>query len=337
MERDNTHSAPLKIPAYRMRISPSTHVSITLTSFTPFSPAPVDDILLSKAVNMASLVRTSSHGAQTPNIDDHRASTNTFGYVEGENDVQHDRRVVDQLRLDISTLQTNSARELQAVKTDMAVRFAEVNGTLVQHSKDLSTVKTTVESLQTSVEGLKKQGDKHEALIHSLHTMMERQEEMMKRQQESLDSHSRILKLLASRADVDILEDLPALQATGSAVALPEVVVTHTPTSSVSSTEPQFRASTPPSPPSRAGPSTLPVPFSQTAPSYRLSEENVLLSLPNVLRLRTQSEPDVREALGAREGRETFRPLEADRRPEVKKGFRDVAKLFRKTFSNKSG
>ena len=248
--------------------------------------------------------------------------------------------MVDQLRLDISTLQTNSAQELQAVKTDMVVRFGEVNGTLTQHNKDLSTVKTTVESLQTSVEGLKKQGDKHEALIHSLHTMMERQgkmmerqEEMMKRQQESLDSHSRILKLLASRADVDISEeDLPALQATGSAVALPEVVVTHTPTSSVSSTEPQFRASTPPSPPSRAGPSTLPVPSSQFGPSSRLSKKHSFLSLPHVARLRAQSEPDVREALEAREVHETFRLLEADHRPEVKKGLRDVVRLFRKAF-----
>ena len=82
MERDNTYSALLKVPAYRMRISPSTHVSITLTSFTPFSPAPVDDILLSKAVNMASLVRTSSHGAQTPIIDDHRACK-SISHVHG--------------------------------------------------------------------------------------------------------------------------------------------------------------------------------------------------------------------------------------------------------------
>ncbi|ETW78572.1 hypothetical protein HETIRDRAFT_103972 [Heterobasidion irregulare TC 32-1] len=115
----------------------------------------------------------------------------------------------------------------------------------------------------------------------------------------------------------------------------PEVIVTHTPTSSVSSTEPQFRASTPPSPPSRAGSSTLPVPFSQTDPYYRLYKADLLLYRPKVVRLRAQSEPDVREALEAREAhevRETFRLLEADHRPEVKKVLRDVVRLLGKVF-----
>ena len=53
-----------KSPTYRVRISPSTLLSLSLSSFSSFSPSTSsDDILISKALNMASLRSYGSHSS----------------------------------------------------------------------------------------------------------------------------------------------------------------------------------------------------------------------------------------------------------------------------------
>ena len=190
------------------------------------------------------------------------------------------------------------------VKKDMNSKFDEVKKDM---NSKFDTIHNEIEAVKTDMDA---QGKKH---------------------MEMLVLQQKVLLSLAEKAGIDTSEDYKALQAAGSIVALPEVVVTHTPTSSVSSREPQFRAFTPPSL-SGAGPSTLPDPFPQIAPSSRLSKKHSFLSLPHIARLRAQSEPDVREAFEALEVHETFRLLEADHRPEVKKGLRDVIRAFKRGF-----
>lgn len=254
-----------KSPTYRVRISPSTLISLSFSSFSSFSPSTSsDDILISKALNMASLRSYGSHSSlpqatsNLPSVAQAASSThssldgvsvsNTFG-VDNDTQSQHVIRARMTLKADIDKLRDESTRRLDTIETDIE----SIRLTLHQHDDKFTSIEKRLTSIETRLTSI-------EETSRSQYDTIQKQMSGFQKQMSGLSDTLEAISLhLNMRTSVD---NLPSSQITDDAAnavtqLIPQISRSSPPWEPIQFSRDHIRApSDPPSP----GPSTRRLP-----------------------------------------------------------------------------
>ncbi|ETW82362.1 hypothetical protein HETIRDRAFT_444393 [Heterobasidion irregulare TC 32-1] len=271
-----------KSPTYRVRISPSTLLSLSFSSFSSFSPSTSsDDILISKALNMATLRSYGSHSSlpqatsNLPSVAQAASSThssldgvsvsNTFG-VDNDTPSQHITRARMTLKEDIDKLRDESTRRLNTIETDIE----SIRLTLDQHDEKFTSIETRLTSVETRLTSVETRLTSVETRLTSIETRLTSIEQTSQLRYDTIqkqisglsDSLEAISLHLKMRTSVD---NLPSSQITDNTTnaatqLIPQISRSSPPWEPIQISRDHIRApSDPPSP----GPSTRRLPHAE--------------------------------------------------------------------------